>query len=417
MNTKKFKKIILSVIALCLCMAMNGCSMGDISIEDLMRPPQLTESRLQVQNTIDDLLGTSYELVAPSGGDNRNDINLADLDSDGQTEAICLYTADETKVVSILILQKADDNWKELGRYTSDATGVEKLSFCDMTGDGTKELIVGWNYLTGSDRTLQILEPRAHLRSLYKGKYTQYVLMEDGPRIVCIDLSNASASLLVYKDLRITSLSSVPIDERIVSLTQLTVSATTAGNPAVYMDAQLEDQNYHTEILVVNSDNYLENKLLTGEGLGADRPLGLRCTDIDGDGIPEVPRCTAMEDTEGASYFTHWCKFDGSSLKEPLTTFTSSADRFYVVYPDNWVGKVMVWQDAKVQRLYHFVNRSHETLYSLRVFTLTEFSQVHPGDGWISITQNEDTVIAYRYGSADDITFTTAQWAEALHTY
>ena len=208
----------------------------------------------------------------------------------------------------------------------------------------------------------------------------------------------------------------MPIDQRITSFVQLLVSQTGEG-PAIYIDAQLEDQTYHTEILIVNSKNYLENKLFTGEGNSADRPLSLRCADIDGDGAIEVPRCAAMEEAEGACYFTYWCKFERGELTHPLTTFTGTADRFYFIYPDAWIGKILVRQDSKLQRLYHFVNQKYETVYSLRVFTATEFSQVHPDESWITIIQSDDTVIAYRKGSADDVTLSTAEWTQALNIY
>lgn len=417
MITKNIKKKIFAAIAMLLCFSLCGCSVGEVSIEDLMRAPQLTESRQQVQNTIDKLLGSSCELIAPSSGDYRNDINLADLDSDGQTEAICLYTDTSTQVIHLLLLQKAEDTWDALGSFTSDATSVDKIEFCDMNGDGVDELIIGWNYLTGSDHYLEILQTgNKTLTSLYKGRYNQYVLVEDGPRIITLDLAGASATLLGYRNYRMASLSSVPIDQRITSFVQLLVSQTNDG-PAIYIDAQLEDQTYHTEILVVNSKDYLENKLFTGEGNSADRPLSLRCADIDSDGAIEVPRCAAMEEAQGACYFTYWCKFEDGELKDPLTTFTATADRFYFIYPEEWIDKVLVRQDSKLQRLYHFVNQNYETIYSLRVFTSIEFSQVHPDENWITIIQSEDTVIAYRKGGANDVTFTTAEWTQALNIY
>ena len=419
MRKNNIKKFIVSAMALCLCLALSGCSIGEISVEELMRPPQLTASRKQVQETIDELLGASYQLIAPSGGEYRNGINLADLNDDGQNEAICLYTTGDTQLVEVLLLQKGGEEWTELGSYSSDATGVDKMVFTDLDADGNSELIIGWSYLTGSDRIMEVLKTRdqGRLASLYKGRYSQFVIIEDGARIVSIDLTGASATLLGYRSRQIVSLSSVPIDQRITAFTQLSVSTTTTGSPAIYVDTQLEDATYHTEILVINAGDYLENKLFTGGAGSADRALNLRCADIDGDGIIEVPTCVAMEDGEGAAYFTYWHHYDGTALIDPLTTFTGTADRFYFEYPAAWVGKILVRQDSKLQRLYHFVNKRHETVYSLRVFTVTEFSQVHPGEGWITITESEDTVIAYRSGNAKTVTFTTAQWAQALHTY
>lgn len=419
MKKSIFKKTISLLSVLCLLLTLSGCSMSEISIDELMRPPQLSESRRQVQSTVNQLLGSANALIAPTGGDHRSSINLADLNGDGQNEAICFFAETNTKLISVLLLQKKEGKWIDAGRLGSDATSVDKLEVADLDGDGTAELIIGWSYLAGADRTLEVLRSEDQgLTSLYRGRYFQFEIIESVlPRIVSVDLSGDAATLLGFKGHKITPLSTVPIDPRIVAFTAVTVSKTSAGKPAVYLDTQLEDQSFHTEILALSDKEYLENKLFTDLG-GIGRPLNIRCTDIDGDGIPEVPRCAAMEQGEGASYYTYWSKFDGTELLEPLTTFTGTADSFYFIYPENWIDTVFVRQDTTLQRLYHFVSRRGETLYSLRVFTLSEFSQIHPAEGWISISETTDKVIAYKPGeNTAAFPFTTAEWASALHTY
>ncbi len=420
MKKMRFKKWISLFLAVAVMLTAAGCSMSEVSIDELMRPPQLSESRQQVQSTVSRLLGNAGQLVAPTGGDHRSSINLADLNGDGQNEAICFFVEADTKLISVLLLQKQENEWIEAGRLSGDATAVDKLAFADVDGDDTAELIIGWSYLTGSERTLEILRAKEQkLTSLYRGRYSQFEIVSGAlPRIVSVDLIGDAATLLGFKGHKITPLSTVPIDPRITVFTAVAVAETTAGQPAVYMDAQLEDQSYHTEILVISDKEYLENKLFTDSSSGAGRPLNIRCTDIDADGIPEVPRCAAMEQGEGASYYTYWSKFDGNELLEPLTTFTGTADSFYFIYPESWIDTVFVRQDSSMQRLYHFVSKRGETLYSLRVFTLSEFSQIHPAEGWISITESTDKVIAYK--PAPDTAshpFTTADWAAALHTY
>lgn len=420
MKQTYFKKCIAIILCGCLCMGLCSCSLTDTSIDELMRPPQLSQSRQQVQSAINQLLGTAHQLIVPAGGAHRSSINLADLDGDQQNEAICLFTTGDTQLIEVLILQKSEEDWLEIGRYASDATAVDKVEFADLDQDGNKELLIGWSYLTGSDRIMEILHLGKPLRSDYKEKYTQFVIIEGSPdRAIVIDLGTASATLLGYKNKQALSRSSIPIDPRIASLSSLTVSATTAGAPAVYMDAQLQDQSWHTEILVISADEYLENKLFTDEGLGADRPYGVRCTDIDHDSIPEVPRTQMMENGDSSAYYTYWSKFDGVQLKEPVQTFTSTAEQFYLIWPKAWQGKVFVRQDSKMQRLYHFINRKDEILYSLRAFTVTEYQQVYPGEGWIALIESSEKVLAYKIGSAEAgaLAFSTADWTDALHIY
>ena len=418
---RNYRKILICLL-LCgsMLLSLSSCSMNDTSIDELMKPPQLSASRQQVQNAIRSLLGTSYSLIAPNGGDYRSNINLCDLNGDEQNEAICFFTTGDTQLIEMLALKKESDAWVEIGRHKSDATDVNKIDFIDMNHDGTKEILVGWSYMTGSEHTLEVLQIEDNLFSRYKERYSQFLVTEGEKRqAVVIDLGTASATLLGMKNKRVYSLSSVPIDSRIASFTALTVSFTTKGDPAIYMDTQLQDQTYHTEILVINSGEYLENKLLTGETSGVDRLYNLRCTDIDGDSLPEVPRTAPMGGGDTISYYTYWSRFDGVELEEPLTTFTSVGEQFYFEYPKAWRGSVFVRQDSKMQRLYHFVNYKDEILYSLRVFTVAEYEQVNAAAGWIELIETTDKVIAYKIGTVKNtrLALTTEDWAAALHTY
>lgn len=418
MKQHLFKKCISILLCGCLCLGLCSCSLTDTSIDELMRPPQLSQSRQQVQQAIERILGTSYQLISPSGGNHRSGINLEDLDGDRQNEAICFLTAGDVQLLDVLVLQKSQDGWKQLGRFSSDATAVDKVEFADLNVDGSMELIIGWSYLTGSEKIMEILQlENDDLSSKYKEKYSQFAIA--GKQAVVIDQSADAATLLGYHNNKIISLSSVPIDPQITSFTALTVAETAKGDPAVYMDTQLEEGTYHTEILVINGGKYLENKLFTEEALRVERPYSIRCTDINGDGIPEVPNTVPMENGDVTAYYTTWAAYDGTALATPLITYTSASDQFYLEYPEHWRGKIFVRQDSKMQRLYHFINQKDEILYSLRVFTVTEYTQTDTEDGWITLIESTDKVIAYKIGntSAGDCALSTAEWAAALHTY
>ncbi len=415
MKQNLLKKCIGLVLCVSLALSTCACSLTDTSIDELMRPPQLTQSRQQVQQAIQELLGTSYQLIAPAGGEHRSSINLQDLDNDGQNEAICFFTIGDIQLLDVLVLRKQGKEWVRWGRFSSDATKVEQLAFTDLNEDGITELVVGWSYLTGSEKLMEVLQlGDDKLSSKYKQKHTRFAIA-DGQVVV---IEQGAATLLGHKKTKITSLSSVSMAPDITSFTALTVS-TADGNPAIYLDVQTEDHSFHTEVLVIKSKKYLENKLFTEEALYRTRPYNVHCTDIDNDGVPEVPNTRVMENGDSSAYYTEWSDFDGATLSAPLVTYTAASDQFYLVYPDKWRGEIFVRQDSKMQRLYHFINKKDDILYSLRVFTVTEYSQIYVSEGWVTLVESTDKVIAYRKGDVSDEKFalTTAEWGKALRTY
>ena len=421
MQKNMFKKIGALCAFIPLMISLCACSLTETSIEELMQPPQLSESRKQIQDAVTELVGTAYTLISPKNGADRSGITLFDLDADEQNEAICLYTAGTPALVHVVVLKSVDGKWKKIGQYDSDATTVDKLEFSDIDGDKTAEIVVGWGYLTGSDHVMEILKIQPDMQSLHKELYNQFVIAGDSAnRIVLLNTAGASAVLLGYKDSKVTSLSSVPLDSRAQSILSLQVAKTTKGASAVYVDTQLNNQMYATEVLVISEGEYLENKLFTGEHMLGDRPTAVKCTDINGDGIPEIPQAVAMNSQKNSLYYTYWYSFDGSSLSKPTVTFTSAAEQFYFEYPKNWQGKISVTKDDLSERTYHFVlNRNQKTLYSLRLFTPLEFQEILPNEEWNAVIESTDKVVAWQAGNAspEQYALSADEWAAALKVY
>lgn len=65
-----------------------------------------------------------------------------DLDNDGERELIVVYRQQGTPC--LLVLKKYNDGWYELGRVRGTGYGVNYLTFTDVTGDGKKEILIGW---------------------------------------------------------------------------------------------------------------------------------------------------------------------------------------------------------------------------------------------------------------------------------
>lgn len=416
-----FRTAALLCTAALLLTGLTGCSFTETSVEELMRPPQLSESRKQIQEALTGLIGTGYALTSPKSGADRSGITMADLDGDDINEAVCLYTAGTPSLVHVLVLKWTGDTWQKLGQYDSDATTVEKLEFADITGDGVSEIIVGWGYLTGSDHVMEILKIQQNMLSLHKELYHQFVIAgRNENRIVLLNTTGASAVLLGYKDNKVTSLSSVPLDARVRSILALEVSKTTAGASAVYVDTQLSNQMYATEVLVINDEDYLENKLFTGEHMLGDRPIAVKCTDINGDSIPEIPQAVPMTEKKNAAYYTYWFSFDGTRLSKPTITFTSAAEQFYFEYPENWIDKISVTKDEQSERTYHFVlNRNGKTIYMLRVFTPSEYQELSPTEAWTTVIESTDKIIAWQQSTAspEQYALSGEDWMQSLHIY
>ena len=417
----RLKKYILRILCAVTVCTLCGCSVSEMSVEDLMRPPQLSASRRQIQQALTALVGSSYQLVSPQSSAGLSGINLTDLDGDGVSEAVCLYTAGSPALVNVAVFRNENNAWTNLGHFASDATAVDKLEFCDLDGSGVANIVIGFGYLTGSDHVLQILKlENGTLSSLHQEPYHQFAIVGDNVKqLVVLGASGATAALLGMKDGRLTSLSSVPMDSRAQSVLSLQTAKTSGGRPAIYVDSRLDNQMYTTEVLVLGDEGFLENRLFTAEHMLGDRPTAVKCMDISGDGIPEIPQAVAMTDEQNTTYFTYWYSFDGEKLSDPTVTFTSASEQYYFLYPEKWRKNVIVRRDEKSsERTVRFVDRrTEDTLYSLRVFTPAEYATLDKHN-WTPVIRATDRILAVApVGVEEPLELSEKEWSDALHIY
>lgn len=81
------------------------------------------------------LVAAQYPLISTP-------IQAVDLDNDGQMEIILAYQWQGA--LYLLILKKYNNQWREFSRIKGPGYGINYLVFADITGDGKKEILIGW---------------------------------------------------------------------------------------------------------------------------------------------------------------------------------------------------------------------------------------------------------------------------------
>ncbi len=106
----------------------------------------LTGKKEDTAALIKQLLPDGSEILVsqfPPGG---REIQLEDLDGDGENEAIVTYTADQEMVTSIY--KKENTAWVRAAEIkNSGYDKIHYMNFVDINADGRKEVIIGWDTL------------------------------------------------------------------------------------------------------------------------------------------------------------------------------------------------------------------------------------------------------------------------------
>ncbi|MBO4692933.1 MAG: VCBS repeat-containing protein [Clostridia bacterium] len=387
----KIRRITAVFMAACLCVLLTGCKMFSVDTEQLMTPPELTGEMVPISRALSSSIKGEYQLKYPSSGERRSAIILEDIDGDGAVEAFAFYSTqdDETTNMHINAVCKGKSGYKSVAEQSIVAGNVEMVDFCDLDGDGIKEIIVGWEVYGASEKRLCVYSlDRKKLSRRLSEKYTGFAccdLTGSGSFELFIHLLDTSsminsASLYRFSDGGLQKIGGCILDSEVKTASSPVFSRLSSGRPAVYID-EIKGAGAVTEVLVFGDDE-LKNPLLetddTIENIRTLRSASIPCMDIDFDGVPEIPVATNLPnaaDTEELLYYTNWCEFDGENLLTKKITVFNTIDGYYLDVPQNLEGHLAVLKDTDNHRRVFYYYDAQSDIIGERLASIEVISE------------------------------------------
>lgn len=396
----KFKRIVLFLVALFTVLNLTGCSIFTIDTEQLITPPELTGDMYPIYKALTASIKEEYQLKYPSLGEHRSAIILEDINGDGRLEAFAFYSTsgDEMTNMHINAISRSGDTYKSIADQSIVAGGVEKVDFCDLDGDGTSEILVGWEVYGSSEKQLCVYSLSGEtLSQRFTEKYTGFLccdLTDDGQSELFVHSLNTadmvnSAAVYRFTEGGFEKIGGCVLDSMVKTVSETVYSKLSTGKSAVYID-EIKGAGAVTEVLFFE-DGELKNPLLdtesTIENIRTLRAASIQSRDIDGDGIIEIPVATNLPnaaDKEELLFYTNWCVFGGENLTTKRITIVNTIDGYYLEIPENLAGRIAVLKDTdKHRRVFYLYDAEHETVGE-RIATITVIS----ADEWDSEDYN-----------------------------
>lgn len=357
------RKVLTAVVSILLVLFLSGCDFFVADTAELLSPPAFTGDLKPIAEAIKESAGGVYTLKYPSRGLYRSAVVQEDINSDGIFEAFAFYSMvdGETITMNINAITFKDGKWQSVATQKIVAGGVDKISFCDLDGDGVKEILVGWQIYGTSEMQLAVYSVSENaLTQRMLQKYTHFItcdLDENGKNEVLI-IKTASAqqlnqaSLFTITQDGVMEISTCMLDSTVKTVNEPIVDVLSTGKTAVYID-EIKGVGAITEVLFMEKGT-LVNPLLqveTGETLATLRSISFNIKDINNDGIIEipvqenVPSVTRSEVNEKL-YLTGWYSFNGEKLINQMTTMINMDDGYYFIIPTKWLGNIAVLKDT-----------------------------------------------------------------------
>ena len=161
------KKLALLSLAALLCLLLSGCFVK--TVDELYTLPRHSDEYDNLQKAIDEVMAAAgCEYCAPVSGSNQQSVQLADLDGDGEEEAIVFAKTSDEKPLKAYVFDKLDGAYQNISVIEGNGAAFARVEYVDLDGNshrpaaerpgfavGERLLAGGWRNRPADDGKLQ----------------------------------------------------------------------------------------------------------------------------------------------------------------------------------------------------------------------------------------------------------------------
>lgn len=380
---QRFKFI--TLILLLSAMLLSGCMLQ--TVEDMYCLPKRSEDHDHLQSTIDAVMA-DLQYAAPLSGENRQSLQMADLNGDGTDEYLVFAKSDSDAPLRILIFQNTADGYTLMTTVNGQGTAFDRVEYVDIDGDGAQELVVGCRV---SDQILG----HVAVYSLAGGEAKQLLGANYGQFLTC-DLNNdwcselmilspgetdaqrGAALLYHWKNGRMERSAEVELSSAVEHIKRIMVGKLHGGTPAVYVAGSSDGNAIVTDVLSMKSGVFTNISFSNESGTSVRtlRNYYVYADDVDDDGVLELPSLITMASAHSQGredrYLIRWFAMDLEGAEvDKLYSFHNFAGGWYVCLDNEWATQLSVEQTNDAYRFFVWDADKQKNIPIFTIFALT----------------------------------------------
>lgn len=373
---RKNMKILFMLLVAALL--LTGCGLR--TVDELYCLPKRSEAYDNLQSVIDKAMN-GLEYATPIYGENRQVVQMADLDGDGTDEYLLFAKDNSEKPLKILIFCQLAAGYVLMDTIEGYGFAYDFVQYAQMDDRPGVELIVG----------RQLSEQMVRAVSVYRftSGFSRQLLSTGYARLVTCDLdgdgmsemfllhhgesedSDGTAALYRYEDGEIQRSAQLSISEPAANFRRISAASLADGTPAVFVTCAASEKALTTDIFALQDDRFVAvKKGITVETL---KNYYIYPTDMNADGVLDLPELIPMqmpEDAPEQQYLIRWYALDAAGLQQQVFyTYHDTADRWYLRLEGSWIQNISVVESEKATAFYMKTAEERQKLFTITVLT------------------------------------------------
>lgn len=381
----KYKKI-LWIVWLLAALLLSGCAVR--TADQMYQLPKRSDDFNHLQSAID-IAMTGLDYCAPLSGENRQTVQMADLDGDGDMEYLLFAKGNTERPLRILIFDEIMDSFCHIDTVESIGSGFDMVEYVQMDDKPGAEIVVG-SLL--SDQVLRSVSVYSFSGSkaelLITANYTKYLTLDmdaDSKSELFVlrpgqtVTDNGVAELYGMEDGAMERSNEVNMSGPVDHLKRIVIGKLYGGEPAVYAASTVGDTALITDVFSLRKDVLANISFSNESGTSVQtlRNYYVYADDIDNDGAIELPYLINMKplDDQNAADrhdLIRWytMKADGSEVNK-LYTYHNFLGGWYMELDSKWASQITVQRQGNRYMFYLWDRDYRKAQQVMTVFALT----------------------------------------------
>ena len=296
-----------TTVMLLMALLLSGCAMT--TVDRMYNPPKRSAAYEDLQRAMDAAM-EGMEYASPLSGENRQTVQLADLDGDGVDEYLLFARDTSDNPMKILIFRRDEKGCSLVETIESRGSGFDLVEYADMDGIPGVELVVGRQVSETVLRSVSVYTfDRGTSTQVMSTSYSKIVVADmDADSLMDLlvitsgesDADNAAASLYRYAGGDVVRSRQASMSARSEFVKRIMVGKLQNGTPAVYVASSVADSAIITDVFALKNGAFTNVSFSNDSGTSVQtlRNYYVYADDIDDDGVLELPDLIDMVPVE-----------------------------------------------------------------------------------------------------------------------